>query len=131
MKISAPSSTRGWLWPFAIALLIFVASSRSAVAGPRIPHFDKVVHFCVYGLLATLVCRQGRGWRAAVWSVLAVSAYGATDEWHQLYVPGRTCEWGDWFADTTGAALGVVLYSHLAPYRNWLERPLRARRGTA
>jgi len=127
---SSPSK-RGWLWPLAVALLIFAASSRSAVAGPRLPHFDKVVHFSVYGLLATLLCRQGRGWRAAGWTLLAVSAYGATDEWHQFFVPGRSCEWGDWIADTTGAALAIGLYTGWERYRRWLERPLWVRKVAA
>lgn len=127
----ASSSKRGWLWPLAIAALIFAASSRPTVAGPRIPHFDKVVHFAVYGLLATLVCRQGRGWRAAGLAVLVVSAYGATDEWHQSYVPGRSTELADWIADTAGAALAAALYVGWARYRQVLEQPVwvRSRRG--
>ena len=96
--------------------------------GPRIPHFDKVVHFAVYGLLATLVCRQGRGWRAAGWTVLVVSVYGASDEWHQSYVPGRSTELADWMADTAGAALAVGAYVRWDRYRRWLERPVRVRR---
>lgn len=131
VELQASSSKRGWLWPLAIAALIFAASSRSTVAGPKIPHFDKVVHFSVYGLLATLVCRQGRGWRAAGLSVLIVSAYGATDEWHQSYVPGRDAEFADWIADTAGAAVAVALYVGWERYRRWLEqtvvwRPRRA-----
>jgi VanZ family protein len=131
VNFGATSLRRGWLWPLAIALLIIVASSRSTVAGPPILHFDKVVHFSIYGLLATLVCRQGRGWQAAGWSLLAVSAFGASDEWHQYFVPGRTCEWGDWIADTAGAALAVALYVGWDRYRQWLEQPVRTRRGRA
>jgi VanZ family protein len=118
------SLKRGWLWPLVIALLIFSATTRSTVAGPHVQHFDKVAHFFVYGLLATLVCRQGRGWRAAGWSLLAVSVFGATDEWHQYYVPGRSCELGDWIADTTGAALAISLYVGWQRYRRLLEHPI-------
>ena len=130
MDADATTSKLGWLWPFAIALLIFVASSRSTLAGPRIPDSDKVVHFAVYGLLATLVCRQGRGWRAAGWTLLAVSAYGATDEWHQSFVPGRSTDLFDWIADTAGAALAVAAYTSWDRYRRWLERPVRARKAS-
>ncbi|MBI4624416.1 MAG: VanZ family protein, partial [Verrucomicrobia bacterium] len=100
------------------------ASSRSRVAGPEIVNIDKVAHFMVYGLLATLVCRLGRGWRALAWALVAVSAFGATDEWHQTFVPGRSSEFADWIADTLGAALAVLLYARWARYRQWLERPL-------
>lgn len=37
------------------------------------------------------------------------SLYGASDEFHQLSVPGRLCDPADWLTDTCGAALGAVL----------------------
>lgn len=116
---------RAWLWPVVITLLIFTASSRSSVAGPRIPHFDKVVHFSVYGLLGTLACRAIPGRRGAWWALFVVSAYGATDEWHQHFVPGRSSELADWIADTTGAGVAIILYRRWTGYRMLLERPLR------
>ncbi len=118
------SRVRGWLWPLAIVVLIFSASAKSTVAGPKIANFDKVTHFSVYGLLATLVCRQTRGWRGAAWAFVAVSAFGATDEIHQSFVPGRFAEVEDWVADTAGAAVAVVAYRGWAWYRQLLERPL-------
>ena len=118
-----------WVWPLAIAGLIFVASSRSHVVAPGITRVDdKIVHFAVYGLLATLVCRIGGGWRGAVWSLAIVSAYGASDEWHQSFVPGRMCDVNDWIADTLGAALAIGLYAGWPRYRSWLEAPLGRRR---
>ncbi len=117
------------VWPVAVAALIVVASSRSTVAGPRIEGLDKVVHFAVYGLLATLVCRLGRGWRAAAWSLLVVSAFGVTDEWHQSFVPGRLAEVADWVADTLGALVAVTLYTGWEAYRRLLETPCRFQRG--
>lgn len=131
MEAGASTARFGWIWPVAIAALIFAASSRSTVAGPRIPHFDKVVHFSVYGLLGTLVCRQGRGWRGAAVAIVAVSVYGATDEWHQSFVPGRSTELADWIADTAGAAVAAVLYTRWRRYREWLEQPVwrRSRAG--
>ncbi|MFM9032630.1 MAG: VanZ family protein [Opitutaceae bacterium] len=120
---------RAWLWPVVIMVLIFTASSRSSVAGPRITHFDKVVHFSVYGLLGTLACRAMRGRSKAWWALLAVSAFGATDEWHQYFVPGRSSELGDWIADTAGAGVAILLYCRWAAYRTLLEKPLRLRSG--
>lgn len=129
------TSRRGWIWPLAIAALILAASSRSTVAGPRIPYFDKVVHFSVYGLLGTLVCRQSHDVRGAVWSLAAVAAFGASDEWHQSFVPGREAEVADWIADTAGAAVAIFLYTRWTRFRTILERPLRraaaSRRGSS
>jgi len=123
VKTSESSPIRRWAYAAAVALLIFAASSRSTVAGPRIEHFDKVVHFSIYGLLGTLVVRAlgaGRWGRA----VLLVSLYGASDEWHQSFVPGRTSELADWVADTLGATVAIAAYSRWAAYRERLERPL-------
>jgi VanZ family protein len=122
--------TREWwirlLWPLLIAGLIFAASSRARVAGPGLTSVDdKFAHFAVYGLLATLVCRLGRGWRAALVALVVTSAFGASDEWHQSFVPGRMADFGDWVADTLGALLAVGLYARWKWYRELLERPLQ------
>ena len=116
---------RGTIWALAISGLIFFASSRSYVPSPGLTKVDdKFAHFAVYGLLGTLVCRLGRGWRAAAWSLVVVSAFGASDEWHQSFVPGRSSDIRDWFADTLGAAVAVALYTAWTWYRQLLERPV-------
>lgn len=115
---------RGVLWPLTIAALIFCASSRSHVAGPAIHGLDKVVHFSVYALLGTLVCRLAPGWRGAGFSLLIVSGFGFTDEWHQSFVPGRQAEFADWVADTLGALVAISLYAGWESYRRLLEHPV-------
>lgn len=116
-----------WFWPLTLATLIFIASGRSQIAGPDWIGFDKVVHFGVFGLLASLVVRTGfaprRAWLAVVW----VSLFGITDEWHQSFTPGRAVELADWVADTLGAIVAVTLYVKWPRYRAWLEQPLRRR----
>eukprot|EP01035_Chromulina_nebulosa_P049365 gene49365-67042_t len=67
---------------------------------------------------------MGTGWRGAVGSVLAASADGVSDEWHQSVVPGRSVEVADWLADTLGAAVAVGLYAGVPAYRRLLEMPL-------
>jgi VanZ family protein len=110
-----------WFWPASVAATLFFASSRSNVAEPHVANGDKVVHFAVYGLFATLLCRLGRGWRAAILAVLVASAFGATDEWHQSFVPGRDSDVMDWLADTAGALAAVTVYTAWAAYRRRLE----------
>jgi VanZ family protein len=41
--------------------------------------------------------------------VLLGVAYGASDELHQHFVPGRSVEFGDWVADSLGVCAGVFL----------------------
>ncbi len=122
---------RRWALALAVAGLIVVASSRSVVAGPEgINHFDKVVHFSVYGLLGTLVVRA-MGVRRWGWAVAAVSAFGVSDELHQHFTPGRSMELADWVADTLGALLAAALYARWAWYRERLEFPLAGRKTAA
>jgi VanZ family protein len=89
-----------------------------------------VVHFVAFGFLATLTVRllpPSRAWLA----VLAVSLFGATDEWHQSFTPGRMMDWTDWVADTAGALVAAVAYTRWAAYRRLLETPIRSLRRKA
>jgi VanZ family protein len=110
-----------------LATAIFIASSRSRVAGPDVTHADKVAHALVFGLLGTLVARtqSRRRW----WiGIVVASGYGLFDEWWQSMTPGRSVEVADWVADTAGAALAVTLYMRWKWYRELLEMPLHRRR---
>lgn len=125
---SSRSALRASVWAVIIAGLIFYASSRSQVVSPNVTEVDdKFAHFFVYGLLGTLVCRIRPGWRAALGALFMVSAFGASDEWHQSFVPGRYMDAGDWIADTLGAAVAIALYSGWPWYRRLLERPVGIR----
>jgi VanZ family protein len=46
--------------------------------------------------------------------------YGAVDEWHQSYVPGRDVSVADWAADILGVVLGYfairMILSRFGPY---------------
>jgi VanZ family protein len=77
--------------------------------------WDAILHTVEYAGLGALVFRAlvGEGlnwWLAALLTLMIVSGYGATDEWHQSYVPLRSADIRDWFADTSGAAAGVLAY---------------------
>jgi len=110
-----------WFWPLLLATVIFFASGHGDVASPNIVGFDKVAHFAVFGLLATLVARTGcRPWVA----MLLVSFYGLADEWRQSFTPGRFVEVADWVADTLGAITAVAIYTRWTRYRVWLEMPV-------
>jgi VanZ family protein len=106
-------SARRWLPPVAWAALILLLTS---IPGPDLPQVgvhgtDKVAHLTMYGIFAWLfarsVLRGNRLVRGVVMVVLTVSLFGAADEWHQQYIPGRSMELFDWMSDTLGAALGA------------------------
>ena len=70
-------------------------------------------HFLEYAVFGALLANALRCHmppaRAAAIAVLCASAYGASDEFHQLFVPDRACDPLDWIVDTVGAALGALL----------------------
>jgi VanZ family protein len=95
---------------------IFYVSSESnpfPTIAPLV--WDKAVHFTEYGILGLLWCRALRGeglsWPAAIAiALVAASAYGASDEWHQSFVAFRDTDIHDWYADTIGASIGLGFY---------------------
>jgi len=100
-----------------VALAIWLLSSRSSVPLPEnIFGFDKLAHCVAYTVLAfslSLLVSRNR-FRAAFWCnvlviFLATILYGALDEFHQSFVPGRDMSVLDWMADVTGAGLGICL----------------------
>lgn len=77
-----------------------------------LPGLDKTGHLVLYGGLAAVVSlgvrRSGRPvtpWKQCFVPILFATAYGLTDELHQLFVPLREFDLADLFADTAGASL--------------------------
>jgi len=103
---------RAWLPAAAWAVTIFWLSSRSTIPGPKIPHLDKAAHFGAYAVLGALLAfaADRSRWPLAVAVALGV-LYGASDEIHQMYVPGRSPDVLDWAADAAGVAAGCFLYT--------------------
>lgn len=111
--------SRRWLAflpPLVYAAVIFALSSQSRPL-PFLPDefllHDKLLHALEYAVLGALLVPSlrlaGLGPRAAlVVAVLVGSLYGATDEIHQSFVPGRDAAVLDWVADTLGVALGAA-----------------------
>lgn len=115
-----------WIGAGAWAALLFGLSSLPAGTTPSspisFPGDDKVAHAALYAVLGGLLrLALGRTGPA----IALAAAYGATDEVHQAFVPGRDADAFDWFADLVGAALGAALAAHARrPWRTW-----RASRG--
>ena len=83
--------------------LIFYISSLSFLPSPvSFNGVDKLEHLGEYGILDGLLMVGGLNPAAAA---LVSSLYGASDEFHQSFVPERDCSVWDWTADTAGAVL--------------------------
>lgn len=102
---------RAWGPPLAWAAVIFWASSRGSTGVSLTHGLDKVAHFCVYTLLGALL---RRAWVSPLGVVALGWAYAASDEIHQSFVPGRSVELADWFADALGVLVGLFIYHRSA-----------------
>ena len=118
-----------WYWaPVALyAGLIFYLSSQSHPE-QYVPNFfflklgDKVLHAIEYALLGFLCYRAFRhaagtwgGQYAVLLAIVAATIYGATDEWHQAFVPFREPDRWDLATDLVGALVSVVALA-------WIDR---------
>jgi len=126
-----PSARHEWLgrWLAAIAWMgvIYLLSARSnfPLWTPTLLEPQSIIaHAVEYGILALLLARAWASLPAiqppALWTILIVMLYAASDEWHQTFVPGRHGDPLDWLIDLIGACLALALA------RSW--RALRQRR---
>src|SRR3954466_5711408 len=79
---------------------------------PNLGDWDTLAHFGAFALITALVW-HGTAGLAPLAVFGAVAAFGALDEVHQLFVPGRTAELADFIADAGAAALVCGLLSLL------------------
>lgn len=102
--------------------LIFILSAQPDLPHPAQSWLDLVLssgaHVLLFGVLAFL-------WRwvldgqkhARVLALLLTLVYGASDEFHQSFVPGRSPDLFDLVCDSLGAVLGLVLWDALRRLR--------------
>jgi VanZ family protein len=96
---------------------LFIGSSGPGVDLPSVRGGDKLLHAAAFGVLAAIAAwalARGRLDAATGRMLLAAwlisSAYGALDEVHQYFVPGRQADPADFLADAIGAlaAAGAI-----------------------
>ncbi len=113
----AAAAAVGWM------ALIFALSALPADAIPTgFTGLSSLGHFLLYAILgalyvAALESHLPPGGATALAIGLA-SAYGVTDEVHQMFVSGRNPDPVDWLVDTAGAALAALLLLWLRRHRS-------------
>lgn len=109
--------TSVFLWgPVVLQMaVIFAASSISEIGALPGGISDKSAHGTGYAILGAVLLRalaggrmKGVTWGRAAAAVILATLYGASDEFHQSFVPGRSPDRFDVLADCIGAALAVV-----------------------
>lgn len=98
---------------------IFYMSHQTgdALSLPNIVNIDKVLHGLAYAVLGlSFLFALPPHWRrqrpilvgGAV--VLFCLLYGISDEFHQSFIPGRSCSGGDVLADSVGGCLAAIAH---------------------
>lgn len=97
-------------------VLLFIATSYPSSEMPTFGVGDKVEHitaFFILGALLNLTLIFQNKYpklkvRNSLYTIYIGSAYGIFDELHQLFIPGRSCDFFDFLSDFTGLVLAVV-----------------------
>lgn len=110
---------------FISAFKAWLASIGAFIFGHTVD-ISPVGHFTEYLVFGILLLNALRHHidlkKAAIAAVCAASAYGITDEIHQIFVPQRSCDPLDWAVDTIAALLGALIVYAVLKARNTTSR---------
>jgi VanZ family protein len=105
-----------WLPVILYAVFIFYLSSQSALVEPdfvsQISFKDKIYHIFEYALLSFLILRMLKAYEvkhAYALAIVLATAFGVTDELHQLLVPGRFFSILDMMANFIGSSIILLI----------------------
>jgi VanZ family protein len=98
-------------------LILFTATSLPLNQLPSIGLSDKINHFAAFFILSVLLYltlkfqRKNRFLfeKAFMLTLIICLIYGAIDEIHQMWIPGRYTELLDWVADGLGSIAGLLV----------------------
>jgi VanZ family protein len=105
--------------------MVFVFSSFSRLPTPPAGLSFYELHVMTYAGLGALAARAtARGlrdvsWRAVLGAILISTLYGVSDEYHQMFVPGRTFDVLDMVADAIGSIAGASAVGAWSRIRHW------------
>jgi len=112
------------------SILIFFLSSiqQSKLPPVHLIGFDKIVHiieYLLYGMTLMLAYSRSTSDKiihnAFKLSLITGIIYAASDEIHQLFVPGRDFSIFDFTADAAGVLLGVYLFTKIIKHKTGTE----------
>ena len=124
--------SRAWRWAPVVAYMAGIFALSSISQTPALPgQSDKGLHALLYAGLGALLMRAlAGGWSAPMTgatvaiAIVIAGLYGASDEYHQSFVPPRQSDVRDLAADITG---GAIAASACLGWSRWQRRGARAR----
>ena len=136
---STLAKTLSWIAVIVWAVLIFVASAKSGldfdtgndplelarrwladvlsslmgrpVDPSPIGHFSEYLVFSALLFNALRMPLHTRSSRVAVCAIAIAAAYAVTDEFHQMFVPGRECDPVVWIGDVAAATIAAFVFA--------------------
>lgn len=102
-------------WAWKIVLLVLIGIVCYLTLTPKPPPgidlgWDKLNHVAAFAALGFASCLgYPESWRRRALVLCAMVALGGLIELLQLYVPGRSSEWGDLLADAIGVGAGTLI----------------------
>lgn len=112
-----------WVPAIFLAALIFYLSSQSDPPGADLGP-DYVLHSWGYALFGAALLwgltsgmSENLAWGVVLTAWILAVLYGASDEIHQSFVPGRDPSWWDLTADSLGAVVGIFALAMIQLWR--------------
>jgi len=98
-------------------IIFYISSIPKPLPHIAIPYFDKFLHIIEYAIFGILASRAFKNSSQEILyknfkmlAVLAAVVYGASDEFHQLFVSCRSYDVFDITADLIGGTIGAIFY---------------------
>ncbi len=115
------SNFLSWFFVLAIALTIFYISSLT-FKGIGVPGLlSYVYHFFIFfwlGFFLSIAFTKGKNFNLIIPSIFLALMYSLSDEFHQLFVPGRAGSFSDFLIDSAGILFASFLYLITIRIRN-------------
>ena len=98
-----------------MALLFYLSSQTSLPVPGLFSGQDKIIHAAFYAVLGFFIARGLSPWQGGLsWTqigvvTLLVALYGASDEFHQSFVAGRSSSGADLIADALGGFVAAYM----------------------
>ncbi len=117
-----------FLWGPVVVMLLVIFGASSIPNLKNLPGdiSDKSGHSIGYAMLGGVILRALAGGRLrgvtlarGLAAIVLATLYGITDEFHQLFVPGRSADRYDVLADCIGATIGIAIGWLASAVRRW------------
>ncbi len=114
IKLLEKYNKLSWAFVVVMVLIIFYISSLTFPPVPPGINIKAILYhffaffFLAFFLLPALV--KGKKKNLIFIAIILAVLYGISDEFHQLFVPGRVCSFSDILADSAGIFLASFLY---------------------